>query len=403
MAFVSVFVTGTPAHGAPGVMGCRRNAQESIVRGGTWRRGAAVARSGTVRMVAADKTALVVTNKGGGHGEIGFHLSLQLQQQGIAVTLLTDHAGKGQDALKKKLPFSQYKQLEDAGVECVFADLSAGDALLVLPKSGFGYVFDNQNVCQKEVAELAADTGAFYTYVSSGGMYKPGDVFPMTETTPSKPDNKQRQHEELVKASLRSKLRGCAFFRPQYIVGPYTNKRDYLDWFFDRITRDLPLPLPAPGTQTTTVTDARDVAAMLACVVSAEDAILAEEKTDAELGPVFNCASDRPVSLDGIAHACGAACGKTQAQVDKLIQHVDPARFKDAPSAGKFPFRATSFDVCVDKAKRVLGWKNQFSADFDALTKDYYEGYVSLGLHDTSKPVRMDFDRHVLENEMVQK
>lgn len=35
----------------------------------------------------------------------------------------------------------------------------------------------------------------------------------------------------------------------QYIYGPLTNKRDYLDWFFDRIVRGRPLPLPAHGDQ----------------------------------------------------------------------------------------------------------------------------------------------------------
>ncbi len=33
-------------------------------------------------------------------------------------------------------------------------------------------------------------------------------------------------------------------FRPQYIYGPKTNKRDYLDYFFDRIVREKPVPIP---------------------------------------------------------------------------------------------------------------------------------------------------------------
>lgn len=30
-------------------------------------------------------------------------------------------------------------------------------------------------------------------------------------------------------------------FRPQYIYGPKSNKNDYIDWFFDRLVRELPI------------------------------------------------------------------------------------------------------------------------------------------------------------------
>lgn len=63
-------------------------------------------------------------------------------------------------------------------------------------------------------------------------------------------------------------------FRPQYIYGPLTNKRDYLDWFFDRVVHGLELiPLPLHGDQLVTLTHAEDVASMLASVVGNEGAV----------------------------------------------------------------------------------------------------------------------------------
>lgn len=63
-------------------------------------------------------------------------------------------------------------------------------------------------------------------------------------------------------------------FRPQYIYGPLTNKRDYLDWFFDRVVHGLEfVPLPLHGDQLVALTHAEDVASMLASVVGNENAV----------------------------------------------------------------------------------------------------------------------------------
>jgi hypothetical protein len=81
----------------------------------------------------------------------------------------------------------------------------------------------------------------------------------------------------------------------QYIYGPLTNKRDYLDWFFDRLARDRPLPLPLHGDQLTTLTHVEDVAALLGSVVDNPKAV----------NQVFNCATDRWVFLNLKNESCG--------------------------------------------------------------------------------------------------
>lgn len=61
--------------------------------------------------------------------------------------------------------------------------------------------------------------------------------------------------------------------RPQYIYGPLTNKRDYLDWFFDRVVHGIEfVPLPLHGDQLVALTHAEDVASMLASVIGNENA-----------------------------------------------------------------------------------------------------------------------------------
>lgn len=119
------------------------------------------------------------------------------------------------------------------------------------------------------------------------------------------------------------------------------------------------------------------------------------EKANPALGPVFNCASDRPVTLRELAVACGAACGKTESQVDALIRLYDPKLAKDAPSGGKFPFRATNFDVCVMKAKVVLEWEPEYN-DLEELAAGYYLGYKALGLDKSNPKFDRSFDEYIL-------
>jgi nucleoside-diphosphate-sugar epimerase len=73
----------------------------------------------------------------------------------------------------------------------------------------------------------------------------------------------------------------------QYIYGPLTNKRDYLDWFFDRVVRGRPLPLPKHGEQFTTLTHVGDVASLLASVVDNPKA----------KNQIFNAATDRYIPM----------------------------------------------------------------------------------------------------------
>ena len=118
------------------------------------------------------ETCLIIQNKGGGHGEIGYHLALQLAQKGVSVTLLND---KYSD---KKEPFKSYDKLRDVGVDIISAELATADVSSLLAGKSFHYVYDNfaKNVdLAKPVAELALSKAwpvKSYVFVSSGGMYK---------------------------------------------------------------------------------------------------------------------------------------------------------------------------------------------------------------------------------------
>jgi hypothetical protein len=97
-------------------------------------RGAAAARGG-VQMAHA----LIVQNKGGGHGEIGFHLAKALRAKGVEVTLLQDQAAK-----KAKPPFARYEtELADCNVAWCDPKDPAALAAALAGKPPLTHIFEN--------------------------------------------------------------------------------------------------------------------------------------------------------------------------------------------------------------------------------------------------------------------
>ena len=312
-----------------------------------------------------EKKALIVQNKGGGHGELGFQLALVLKEEkGLDVTMLHD-GGPGPKTGKE--PFDSYGEAE---LNVVWADLSSSSVSEALEGQGpFEYVFDNWSKeadSAKPAVELAkAWDVSNYVFVSSAGMYK-GASQPMKESDEVKATG-QRAVEELLAAE------GLPWtsFRPQYIYGPKTNKRDYIDWFFDRVVREKPLPIPNGGDQLVSLTNSVDVAKLLAAPVG----------NPAAVGEVFNCATDKTVGYDELSNMVGKVVGKSV-----TCEHYDPSKF-DLPK-GAFPFRNTAFYVDVSKAKSVLGWEPSSTLEEDL--QWYYEDYKKLGLESGEKEFASD-------------
>lgn len=90
------------------------------------------------------------------------------------------------------------------------------------------------------------------------------------------------------------------------------------------IVRGRAVPIPGSGMQLTNIAHVRDLSSMLTAAV---------EKPDAAKAKIFNCVSDRAVTLDGMAKLCAQAAG-----LPVEIVHYDPkAVGVDAKKA--FPFR----------------------------------------------------------------
>lgn len=325
---------------------------------------------GVSALSSSPRNVLIVQNKGGGHGEIGFHLSKSLYKLGSKVTLLQDSGCE-----KTKQPFCQYGELT-GNAEIIYQKLSDIESVKSFVNTRkFDTIIDN-NSKSVDAAKVFTDAlksqggNTEYMYVSSGGMYKgecPPGGFP--ETASVKADNECRIVEEFVESAGVS----WTSFRPQYIYGSSTNKRSNLDWFLDRITNKVPICIPGDGSQLVALSNCADVAELIAsCVGNA-----------AASNQVFNAGTDKFLSYSEVVRIAAAAAGVSESGVE--VVYYDP---KVVTQKTAFPFRATSFTVSPAKAKEMLGWNPKSD-----LTKDmsfWFAQYLALGM---TQPAAPDFSQ----------
>lgn len=317
--------------------------------------------------------ALIVQNKGGGHGELGYQLAKTLSSHPkiSSITILQDDACD--DA---KEPFKSYPTEFSDGVKVVKAPLgdesmTSKDLQSILGDgTAFEYVWDNASKAPegsgKAVCECCRTWGVkLLTYVSSAGMYVPDDEteFPMAETTPIKDAGQARYDAYAAELGLP-----LVSFRPQYIYGPKSNKHDYIDWYFDRIVRGEKLLIPGDGEQKVSLTNSEDVAELLASPLNDEAAAVEQR--------FFNCGTDKLYSYDDVARMCleAAVAGGADGVDGISIEHYDGKRL----GKGSFPFRVTDFYVAPDAAKSKLGYggaKHDLPGDLGP----YFESYKARG------------------------
>mmetsp|Transcript_9049 Transcript_9049/g.11118 ORF Transcript_9049/g.11118 Transcript_9049/m.11118 type:complete len:386 (-) Transcript_9049:73-1230(-) len=326
--------------------------------------------------------ALIVQNKGGGHGELGYQLAKTLSSHPkiSSITILQDDACD-----KTKEPFKSYTadlpEVEIIDTNLGFEGMEPFQIQSILGgrDASFDYVWDNASKsakdgsCGKALCDAALSwQPKLFCYVSSAGMYLPGEdaTFPMSEAdTPIKESSGQAQFENYA-ASIGLPL---VSFRPQYIYGVKSNKWSYLDWFFDRLCRGAPVPIPGDGSQKVSLTNSEDVASLLACPLNDEAAAVAQR--------VFNCGTDELVEYREVVKMCADAAG--------VALGGDEIRYYDKGlGKGTFPFRLEDFYVAPDLAKEKLGWggpKHSLKDDLGWYFDSYKERGGPLEVIDFSK------------------
>jgi len=302
-------------------------------------------------LMAADGTVqkkklLLLQNKGGGHGAVGYYLCQNpTVRESMEVVVLQDKCNY------KKAPFSSYKDdLEANGVKIINVDTTAVgvDYKSVIGDFQPDVVVDNwsKSVANASIAISIAQAAKSeqLVFISSAGMYKGNNVTPLLESDPVKTNDPRSVELAIIESGLP-----YTFLRPQYIYGPKSNKR-YLDYFLGRASRKIHIPLPLHGEQLVALTHEEDVAALIAATLANPKAI----------NQVFNCGTDKYVSYKAICDMIHSALNSDK-EKDVKYMYFDPTLYSNVA----FPFRKETFITSPTKAKAVLGWipKHKFDKD----------------------------------------
>ncbi|KAL0419903.1 UNVERIFIED_CONTAM: Chloroplast stem-loop binding protein of a, chloroplastic [Sesamum radiatum] len=303
----------------------------------------------TVR--AEKKNVLIVNTNSGGHAVIGFYFAKELLASGHGVTILTV-GEEGSDKMKKP-PFNRFsrglQEIVGAGGKTVWGE--PAEIGKVLEGAAFDVVLDNNGKdldSVKPVADWAKSSDVKqFLFISSAGIYKPTDEPP---------------HVEGVAFELHLFISSYWWRAIEFCVG---------------IVRGRPVPIPGSGMQLTNISHVKDLSSMLT---------LAVEKPDAASGNIFNCVSDRAVTLDGMAKLCAQAAG-----LPVEIVHYDPKAVGiDAKKA--FPFRNMHFYAEPRAAKEILGWSGTTNLPVDL--KERFDEYVKIGRD--KKQIKFELDDKIL-------
>lgn len=328
----------------------------------------------TVVASVSSRRVLVVNTKGGGHVVIGPHLAEKMLSEGHSVHVHQVGSKKG------GAPFDRYDTLS-ATYPSTFS-LSHGDvSSQSVPTGTYDAVYDNNAKSLEDIQPIieAGKAGAEVFYVSSAGAYS---YFPAV--APHRSGDPAKGPTIDVEDALRSNNVSSASFRPIYILGAGSGKREYSDFFFDRIVRNRPLPIPGNAAVCTSITDVRDVCAMLASSLG-----------KGLSGEVMNSVSPRTVTFEGMVQMCAKAAGRTATTV-----YYDPAEMESKVEGFKvkkaFPFRPRHFfaDPYPGKAlESTVTWEGPFSgtaAGLQNAVNESYAEYVALGLDKAAVDFSLD-------------
>ena len=323
-----------------------------------------------------NKSVLIVNTNGGGHANIGFWLSKTLASAKHDVTLCV--VGEETDKKMQKAPFTYFeKDLKPMGVKTMWSN--PADLKSNLSGAKFDIVCDNNGKDLDSVgpvAEFAKEAGAEqFFFISSAGIYKPTPTPPHVEGDAVK---ETAGHAIVEKHLVDMKFpKGMASFRPQYLTG-YGSNKDCEEYFFDRIQRGKPIVIPGSGDQFASVSHAEDLATMIA---SAVDNANAKDE-------IFNCVTQKGVTLRGMAEVCAKAMGKEATIVTYKEGSVEGVEAKK-----QFPFRVVHFYASSAKAMAKLGWEPKHP-NLEATLKDRYAEYCASGRD--KKEMTFELDETVL-------
>jgi UDP-glucose 4-epimerase len=251
----------------------------------------------------------------GGAGFIGSHLAEALVDRGDEVIVLDDLSGGFPDNVPADARFVQGSILDVDLVNGLFAREQfdrvfhlaayAAEGLSHFIKS---FNYRNNLIGSVNLINASVNHGvACFVYTSSIAVYGASPELPMTETTPTHPEDSYG----IAKLAVEQELAVCremfgldhVIFRPHNVYGERQNigdkYRNVVGIFMNQILQGRPMTVFGDGNQTRAFSYIGDIVPVMA---DAPD-------IPAALNQVFNVGADQPYTVNELAQAVAAAMG----------------------------------------------------------------------------------------------
>ncbi len=254
-----------------------------------------------------------------------------------------------------------------AGIEQIQGDRKNNEELKQkLTGQKFDAIFDNNGRELKDtqpLIEIFKDQIQHFVYVSSAGVYLPSQQMPHQENDPVDPQSRHKGKYE-TEQYLISENVPFTSIRPVYIYGA-GNYNDLEAWFFDRLSRDLPIFIPDDGLYFTQFGHVDDLALAMSKVLGNQKAI----------GQIYNISGDRYITFTGLAQSCAEAMGKNPNDIK--IQYYNSQEFNFGKRKA-FPIRIQHFFADINKAINDLNWQPKYSL-VSGLKDSWENDYLKSG------------------------
>jgi UDP-glucose 4-epimerase len=268
----------------------------------------------------------------GGCGFIGSHVAELMVRDGHDVTVLDDLSGGFTDNLVPGIEFVQASITDRDAVERLFAARKfeyvyhlaayAAEGLSPFIKR---FNYNNNLIGSVTLINASINHGVkCFVFTSSIAVYGTSPVLPLTEGSPTVPDDSYG----IAKLAVEHELRTCKnlfdlnyiIFRPHNVYGERQNLgdkyRNVVGIFMNQLLQGDPMTVFGDGEQVRAFSYIGDVAPVLARAIDVPEAY----------NDVFNIGADRPYSVNDLAAAVSHAMDKPL-----QIKHLPPRH--EAPSA----------------------------------------------------------------------
>ncbi|WP_269623016.1 NAD-dependent epimerase/dehydratase family protein [Prochlorococcus marinus] len=226
----------------------------------------------------------------------------------------------------------------------------------------FDVIIDTSGRSREETEKVIANTGHpshRFIYLSSAGIYKDTEKWPLQENSPIDP-NSRHIGKAKTEEWLSSSNIPFTIFRPTYIYGA-GNYNPIEKWFFDRIIHSRPIPLPLEANTITQLGHVSDLA----------EAIVSSLENNSSLNKIYNCSNSEGITFIGLINICAIACGKDPNEL--IFKVFDPSGL-NKKERKIFPVRLNHFLTDISLIKKDLDWEPRVSIE-EGLADFYRNDY----------------------------